>query len=375
MQSFLKPPSNETTDDPLECYDARRSIRIIKSELRTVLIVMPRQRHPMLAGHLTSRRTIELVEVPEPTLTAQDKAPRIIFQPELTCLCGSDLPFFDSDFEGHPVPYPQPVGMSLHEMVGTVVATNGSRWKPGTRVLAVPEGQHGFFERFALSESRAVALDSRLTDEAALLAQPFGTVLFALKKLPNMIDRDVVIVGQGPIGQMFNIGLRNLGARSIIGIDPIADRLNCSTTMGATHTLALPAADALNDVRRILDGQLPEVVIEAVGHKAHVMNAAIDLTRESGQLLFFGVPPVVMEGVRFKDAMLKNLTISTSLHPDFERTFPLAMQWIAEGRVDLSPLLTHRFPLRDIQQAFDTFRDRRDGAQKVLVEFPAWESR
>ncbi|MCA9059586.1 MAG: alcohol dehydrogenase catalytic domain-containing protein, partial [Planctomycetaceae bacterium] len=176
----------------------------------------------MLAGHITEKRRIQLVDVDEPVLpSAQDAPGQMIFQPELTCLCGSDLPFFDQDFEDHPIPYPQPVGMSLHEMVGTVVATNGTRWQPGTRVLAVPVGQHGFFERYVLSEQRSIALDPRLPDELALMAQPFGTVIHALKKLPNMIDRDVVVLGQGPIGQMFNVGLRNLGARRIIGIDPV----------------------------------------------------------------------------------------------------------------------------------------------------------
>ena len=71
--------------------------------------------------------------------------------------------------------------------------------------------------------------------------------------------------------------------------------------------------------------------------------------------------------------MMKNLTISTSLHPDFDRTFPLAMQWIAEGRVNLAPIITHRFLLKELQTAFDTFRDRVDGAQKVLVVFPSWK--
>lgn len=329
----------------------------------------------MLAGHIVARRRISLVDIPEPILPAADgPSGQMIFQPELTCLCGSDLPFFDGDFEGHPIDYPQPVGMSLHEMVGTVIASHGTRWKPGTRVLAVPVAQHGFFERCVLSEDRAILLDSSLSDEAALLAQPFGTVVFALKKLPNMIDRDVVVLGQGPIGQMFNIGLRNLGARRIIGIDPIGDRLAFSRSMGATHTIQHTGAEAVDTVRDLLDGSLPEVVIEAVGHRAQAMNEAIALTRPFGQILFFGVPPAEVDGFQLKNAMLKNLTISTSLHPDFERTFPLAMQWIAERRVDLSPLITHRFPLAEIQQAYDTFRDRVDGAQKVLVEFPAWKS-
>ena len=330
----------------------------------------------MIAGQFTSRRVIELIDVQEPTLLeSPDGGGQIIFQPELTCLCGSDLPFFDADFEGHRLEYPQPTGMSLHEMVGTVVETNGQRWKPGTRVLAVPVDQQGLFERYVLSEDRAVALDDRLPDEMALLAQPFGTVVWALKKLPNMIDLDVVVLGLGPIGQMFVAGLRNMGARRIIGIDPVAERTALALKMGATHSLTAVGSESEDDVRMILDGELPEVVIEAVGHKAQAFNDATLLTRPFGTILYFGVPPVPVPGFDLKAAMLRNITIRTSLHPDFERTFPLAMQWLAEGRVDLSPLLTHSFPLTQIQQAFDVFRDRKNGAIKVLVEFPALDRR
>lgn len=326
----------------------------------------------MLAGKFTAARQVELIEFDEPTLDGAAPG-HMIFQPELTCLCGSDLPFFDGNFEGHDVSYPQPVGKSLHEMVGTVVESNGDRWRPGARVLAVPFDQMGLWERYVLPEDRAIALDDRLPDEIALLAQPFGTVVWALKKLPNMIDRDVVVLGLGPIGQMFVAGLRNLGARRIIGIDPIEARCVLAEQMGATDVIAARGSDAVDQVREILSGELVEVCVEAVGHRAQALNDAIAVTRPFGDILYFGVPPTPTNGVLLKDAMLKNLRIHTSLHPDFERTFPLAMQWLAEGRVDLSLLLTHRFPLAQIQQAFDLFRDRRDGAIKVLVEFPSFQ--
>ncbi len=326
----------------------------------------------MLAGHLTQLRTVELIEIDEPRLpSASDQPGQMIFQPELTCLCGSDLPFFDGDFEGHEIEYPQPVGMSLHEMVGTVVDTNGDRWTPGTRVLAVPEQQRGLYERYLLDDSRAIPLDPRLSDEIALMAQPFGTVVWALQKLPNMIDRDVVVLGLGPIGQMFTVGLRNLGARHIIGIDPVQDRTELASRMGATETVCACGEEAVEQVRSILDGELPHVVVEAVGHRVQAFDAAVQLCREHGDVLFFGVPPVPIPQIDLRAAMWKNVRILTSIHPTFERAFPLAMRWLAEGRVDLSPLLTHRYPLAQIQQAFDLFRDRRDGAVKVLVEFPA----
>ncbi len=324
----------------------------------------------MLAGQFSAPRKVELIEIEEPQLDPNESG-QIIFQPEMTCLCGSDLPFFDGDFEGHEIPYPQPVGKSLHEMVGTVIATNGTRWKPGQRILTVPEEQMGLWERYVVSEDRSMALDDRLSDELAMLAQPFGTVVWALKKLPNMIDRDAVVLGLGPIGQMFVTGLRNMGARKIIGIDPIPERTELAKTMGATDVITAKGIDSEEQVKDILDGELADVTIEAVGHKAQAFNDAVLLTKEHSDILYFGVPPWPLDNVHLRDAMLKNLRINTSLHPDFERTFPLAMQWIAEGRVDLSPLLTHRFLLSQIQEAFDVFRDRREGAIKVLVEFPA----
>lgn len=324
----------------------------------------------MFAGRFSSKRKVEIVDVPDATLNAGASG-EILFRPELTCLCGSDLPFFDSDFEGHEVSYPSENGKSLHEMIGTVIDTNGSRFQTGQRVLAVPEQQLGFFEYFTLSDQRAIPLDDRAPDAEALLAQPFGTVIYALKKLPNMIDKDVIVVGQGPIGQMFNIGLRNMGARHIVGVDLDERRLETSSKMGATATICNATDHPLSATRDILAGE-PDVVIEAVGHKAQAFNLCVELCGRGSHLLYFGVPPETIDGVKWKAALHKNLTIHTSVHPDFERDFPLAMQWIAERRVDLTPLLTHRFDFENIQTAFDTFRDRTDGAQKVLVEFPAY---
>jgi threonine dehydrogenase-like Zn-dependent dehydrogenase len=68
----------------------------------------------------------------------------------------------------------------------------------------------------------------------------------------------------------------------------------------------------------------------------------------------------------------KNITLHTSVNPDFRRDFPLAMRWIGEGRIDVSKVITHRYPVSEIQTAFETFSDRKDGALKVLVEFPAY---
>jgi threonine dehydrogenase-like Zn-dependent dehydrogenase len=318
----------------------------------------------VLAGNIPARGKIELVDIPEATLDGEPG--QILFEPHLGCLCGSDLPYFDSSHKE----YPLPVGYSLHEMIGVVAATTGNRFKPGDRVLAVPIKQRGLYERYALSETRAIPLDPRKPPEQALLAQPLGTVIFALKKLPQVLDQVVAVVGQGPIGQMFNVCLRNLGASEIIAIDRLESRLALSAQMGATAVVNNAKQDPVEEVRRITGGGLADVVIEAVGHDELALDLCIELCAKYGRILSFGVPPDHVDGLPWRELFVRNITVHTSVDPDFTKDFPLAMRWISEGRVDLSKLLTHRFKLAQIQTAFETFRDRRDGAQKVLVDFP-----
>lgn len=323
----------------------------------------------MLAGRIVQKGFIQLVEIEEPRLgppqaTGEEE---IIFQPEITCLCGSDLPYFCEEQPS----YPLDVGLSLHEMVGTVVETTGRRFRAGQKVLAVPVAQVGLFERLRLSEARAIPLDPRRPLEAVLLAQPLGTVIYALKKVPQVLDLDVAVVGQGPMGQIWCAVLRMLGAREIIALDVLDARLAMSPRMGATAVVNPAREDAAAAVASITDGAMADLVIEAVGHASQALDLCSDLAKRGGRILYFGVPPDKLREVRWRDLFFKNVTVHTSVNPDFARDFPLAMRWIGEGRIDLTPLITHRFQLREIQRAFETFRDKAGGALKVMVRFPA----
>jgi threonine dehydrogenase-like Zn-dependent dehydrogenase len=203
------------------------------------------------------------------------------------------------------------------------------------------------------------------------MAQPLGTVIHALRYLPNVIDLNTIVVGQGPIGQLFCAALRNLGARRIIGIDPVASRLKASPAMGATDVINPDRHDPVEQVRQMTDGAMADLVVEAVGHRSLSINLCIDLCAQRGRILSFGISEANVDGIQWKAMLWKNVTLHASINPEFSRDFPLAMRWIAEGRVDVTPIITHRFALSEIQAAFDTFRERRDGALKVLVEFPA----
>ncbi len=318
----------------------------------------------MYAGEFHEACQARIVEIDGPGRAVDAEGPSILFEPELACLCGSDLLYYEGTYPE----YPCHVGQSLHEMIGRVVETRGSRFQVGDRVLCVPVEHYGFFQQYYVNESRAVPLDTRASDEQILLSQPLGTVICALKKLPPVMDRDVVVAGQGPMGLLITLTLRNLGARRIITIDENADRIEVSRAVGATDSFHGRAEEAADFVAEATDGTMADLVIEAIGHREQVLNHCIDLCRPFGDILFFGVPPQTIPDLKLKKLFWKNLAVHTSVGPDFQRDFPLAMRWIAERRVDVTPLITHRFDVQHIQQAFELFRMRQDGAIKVLID-------
>lgn len=325
----------------------------------------------MFAGDFYAPRKIRLVDIPleEARVSAQPGEPRVLFEPKLACLCGSDLLFYEGDYPE----YRPHVGQSLHEMVGEVVESECERFRPGDRVLTVPYEHFGFYQRYWVAASRVVPLDPRPSPAEALMSQPLGTVVYALKSLPNVLDRDVAVMGQGPMGLLFTAALRNLGARHIIGVDPVAERREVSRIMGATEVIDPEDADVAEAVAEITDGGA-DIVIEAVGHREQVLPQCVSSCRPHGTILFFGVPTETIDGVPMREAFLKNLRIVTSVNPDFRRDFPLAMRWIGEGRLDVAPLITHRYPLEQIEAAFELFHGKREGAVKVLIEIAPFAS-
>ena len=319
----------------------------------------------MKAAQITAQGRIELVDAADPQTPRKDE---VIVTAETGCLCGSDIPFFS---EPQPV-YPLPLGLSLHEIIGRVTASGSTSFRAGDRVLAMPPGLLGCAEQLRLADDRLVPIDDALSNEAAVISQPMATVLSALSTIPNVVGRTVAVVGQGPIGLLFNACLSHLGAARVIGIDILESRVQRGCEFGATDACVTrePAGrDAVAQVAEITRGVMADVVVEAVGHEEQQFNLAAALARDKGRVLFFGIPPESIDGVAFEAVARKSLIIHTSVPDDLRRFVNIAQRTIKQGRFDPSRLITHRFPFAKIQSAFETYRDRRDGALKVLIDF------
>jgi len=182
----------------------------------------------------------------------------------------------------------------------------------------------------------------------------------------------VVVLGQGSAGLFHDFVLRRLGADRIIVVEPVAERRAAAIAMGVDETIDLTGAAATTGVMDLTDGKGADVVIEAVG-SAETLNQSLHMARLKGQVVVFGLPPTV-EHVPFDwDAMFqRRLTLHAVRGAQEEPGLPdfkLALDYIVKGELDVSPFVTHDYPISRIQDAFDIAYSHDDGALKVSLSF------
>jgi len=322
----------------------------------------------ILAGQIVGPRQIEMVEVPVPEVGEG----QILVRVEAGAVCGSDLPFFLHEMDhpalaGHTLPLPP--FYSLHELVGHVEVSRCSRFREGDRVLALPYVQQGLAECFLSDPDVTVPIPAGPAD-LLVLSQPLGTIVHACLKLPNILGWTAVVLGQGPIGQLFTALLRQMGVARLIAIDLLPERLEVSRQMGATHTLCGPEEEVHDAVMELTSGKGSDLVVEAVGY-AETVNEAARMIRRNGTLLQFGVPHLMVYPFAVREFFRNEGRLINSVGPDVQHDFPIAVDLIASGTIDVSPIVTHHFPLAQAQEAFSMFADRREGVIKAILTGPS----
>eukprot|EP00056_Hartaetosiga_gracilis_P003377 m.63275 g.63275 ORF g.63275 m.63275 type:complete len:154 (+) comp11431_c0_seq7:61-522(+) len=111
------------------------------------------------------------------------------------------------------------------------------------------------------------------------------------RKLPNMLFKDVVVLGAGQNGLLLTHLLANMGARHVVALDMMENRLKVAREMKATHTVKVGETDeeTLAKVKEILpDG--PDFIFEMVGHQDKTLCLCLDMVKEGGSVYGFGVP-------------------------------------------------------------------------------------
>ena len=325
----------------------------------------------MKAIQIVERSKAIWVEADKPGL----QSGYVLAKPVILSLCASDihrLKYEKDDF------YPSQAGSSGHEVIAEIIAIPEGEeatcpMSVGDIALMIEPPQLAMAEYFLAEYKNIIPLPEGVAYEELVQAQQLGTVIYACKRLPNIIGKTVAIVGQGSAGLWFTVMCKRLGAKEVIVIDLQEHRLQYSKRYGATHTIHNAELDATRALQDYLDGELADVVIEASGDTPAI-NLAVALTKDYGFLLMFGVPhEPELVSFDYNLAFRKNLTMKACVYASREENHTStreALRMIAKGEVDVKPLLTHRLPFMQVLEAYDLQASKNTGALKIIIEGP-----
>ena len=323
----------------------------------------------MRAAHVTAPGQVSVVDVEEP----QPKADHVVIRPEIISICGSDLKAVYTLPAGE---YPLVPGRSGHEVIGVIEEVSYSSkvvfpFEAGERVLALPTAQDGMAERFQAPVERLFRVPE-YPFEQMVMAQPLATVISGTQKLTNVIAGDVIVIGQGGIGLMFDTLLRRMGARRVVGVELMPARRQVAERFGATHVVDGTADDVIDRIVDALDGGLADTVIDATG-EPEAINLCAQVVRSRGEILFFGglkKRTFTYDFFSFHSKQPETRFSGAGGRPLFE----LAINLIARGDVPVDGIITHRFPLAEVAQAYEAAHTRADDCIRVAVEPECEES-
>jgi threonine dehydrogenase-like Zn-dependent dehydrogenase len=207
-----------------------------------------------------------------------------------------------------------------------------------------------------------------LTDEDVLLCPDiFSTGLSGAESGRVRVGDAVVVFAQGPIGLCATVGAKLKGAALIIGVDSNAQRLDVARRLGANVTLNTKDGDPVPEIKRLTGGRGADVAIEALGRQETFENALRSI-RPGGTLSSLGVYSGKL--VAPYDAFYAGLgdqKIVTTLCPGGHERMRRLMAMVEHRRVDLTPLVTHKFRLDQIHEAYELFSHQQDNVLKVAL--------
>lgn len=343
----------------------------------------------MQAAVLKDLDKMVLEEIADPTFD-DDSA---LMKVETVCICGSDVRILHHG-NSRVVP-PAVIG---HETSGVVVKAgkNVTRVKEGDRIALgadVPCGQcrwcrngmgnncsinyavgyqiPGAFAEYMklpkllLEEGPVTPFSDKLGFDEASLAEPLACAINGLELVNMSLGKTVVIIGLGPIGCMMIDLARVMGATKVIGIQRSKLRMEIAKQYGADLYLASEEVDIVEACREATGGEGPDIVITTCGSvEAH--EQAIDMVAHRGYVNLFGGLPkserpmqVLSNTIHYKECFV------TGSHGCVPRHHELAVKLLENGSVRVKPLITHHFPLSEIDKAFETMESRK--GMKIAV--------
>jgi L-iditol 2-dehydrogenase len=345
----------------------------------------------MRAGVYRAKGVVRVEEVPVPEVGAGE----VLIRVAACGICGTDI---KKIFYGYVEP-PQILG---HELAGTVVTVGRgvTRWKPGDRVMSfhhIPCGECFYCERRLFSqcarykttgltggftpngggfgeyvkampwvaERGIVALPDGVSFEEATFIEPINTMAKAVQKARVAAGETVLVIGCGPVGLQLLMISKLEGAR-LYTSDPIPERRGKSLELGAVESFDPEHDNVVGEIQARTEARGADVALLAVADPA-VFAEALAAARPGGRVLHFAANDPVTK-IEFPAAAVgieeKEILGSYSAAVDIQQS---AADLVFSRRLPVMKIVTHRFPLDEIQKALDLAAKPTADALKILV--------
>lgn len=346
----------------------------------------------MLAAVYHGPNDLRVEDVPLPKIGAGDLLVKILS----ASICGTDLRIYHGSHRMYP---PGTIRIPGHETVGVIaeVGTGLVDYSPDQRVFVAPNTgcghckecisgnnnlcanyaaigvtMDGGFAEFmrvpcdSVQQGNIIPVSQNVDPAVAALIEPFACVLRGQNALNIQAGEVVLVIGAGPIGVMHTKLARARGAGRVIVSEPIPNRAAQVKCMGADRVVDPLNEDLLAAIKEESDGHGADAIIVAAPVHA-AQESALSLAAIGGRINFFGGLPKDRPLIHFDSNLVhyKELVI-TGTTACSTSDCRQAARIINSGLVDLSDLISQRFPLREALAAFAAAEDRT--ALKIVIE-------
>ena len=310
---------------------------------------------------LRGPRAFEVVEEDVPEIAPDE----VLVKAGACGVCASELDVWEGRGSS---PFPLYPG---HEVSGTVVRAGADvrTFREGD-VVAVWATGRGFAEYVAVKAEYCRPAAGVAVEEA--LAEPLACAANAVELADVRLGDDVVIIGAGFMGNLVQELVQLRGVRHLVVADTRPDALERARKLGATRTVDVTRESLPDVVSGLTDGVGADITFEVTGTQAPLAVVG-DVTRMSGKIAIVGyhqgapreIPLGQWNWMAFQIINAHFRDVNTIM-----RGMTIGMRLLTAGRLSLQGLVTHRFGLDDINEAFATAVDKPEGFVKSTVTFP-----
>lgn len=345
----------------------------------------------MKAARIFGPNDIRYVDVEIPKYGDDD----VLIQVKRAGVCGTDLSIFSGDMpylKTGATTYPITPG---HEWSGVVaeVGKNVKHLKKGDRATGdvslgcgcclsclhghfnlCPDRQEvgsfhnkdgGYAQYISMPARHTYKLPDEVSFDAGAMTEPTSTVVYTVERVGVYFGDVVIVQGTGSIGILAAQVAKSAGASIVILTGRNDYKLEIARKVGVDITINFQKEDITKCIMELTMGEGADVVIEASGVIEEIRRSS-SLARLGGRIGVVGIYEKDIDGFDLSEIVLKDQTLHGTLASP--RVFPKALKMMAKGRVKCDPLITHRFKLSDVEEAFRTTYEENATRIKIMLE-------